>query len=396
MTASVAIPWQRWSVPSAVAITLVIQIVISLLAAAIPVLAPQIAAERGLNVNLVTFYSPIVCIAAFAMSFLVPALLGRIGGMGLSLTCVWLSAVGLLCLLPLSAVLLVVAPFMIGLANGAMNPASSQILGPRTTARTAGLIMSLKQTGVPIGGALAGIVLPFFAILWGWENAVVVLAAVSMALIFACLPTVRWLNGMASSARYRPFEPVKRLLAIPGMPSFLVAAMSFVGMQYCLRSFFTVYLAETLGFPLTVAGTAFAASQAAGVVGQIGWAVLSDRTLPSRTVMSIIGVVMTLAAVLTAGMTPRWPISALMAVGVLYGVSAAGFIPVVLAEIARRSPSAEVGAFTSAANLFLIGGVLIGPLVFGLIAALSSYGMAFAALGACSLTASLIVARPQR
>jgi MFS family permease len=82
-------------------------------------------------------------------------------------------------------------------------------------------------------------------------------------------------------------------------------------------------------------------------------------------------------------------------VGILFGLSAAGFIPVVLAEVARRSPAGEVGALTSGANLFIISGVLVGPLAFGLIGALSGYAAAFAAMGACTLVASIILAGPK-
>jgi MFS family permease len=397
MTPAIPIARQHWSIASAVAITLIIQTTISLLRASIPVLAPNIAADRDLSTAIIMFYSPISCVAAFTISFLVPALLNRIGGMGLCLVCVALSALGLLCLLPPSTAVLAAAPVVIGLAGGAMNPASSQILGPRTTARTAGLIMSLKQTGVPFGGVLAGVVLPFLVLRWTWDNAVIGLVLASAGLILLCLPTVRWLNGPTSSAppaRHRLLEPLKQLLAIPGMLSILVAALVFTGMQHCLRSFFTVYLVE-LGFPLTVAGAAFAASQAAGMVGQIGWAVICDRALGTHTVMWIIGVVMTVAAGLTAMMTPHWPIAALAVVGILYGVSAAGFIPVVLAEVARRSPVGQIGALTSGANLFIISGTLVGPLAFGAVGVLLGYAAAFAVLGACALVVSIIVARPQ-
>ncbi len=68
-------------------------------------------------------------------------------------------------------------------------------------------------------------------------------------------------------------------LSAVSMLNLLLAAMFFTGMQHCLRSFFTVYLVETLGLSLSVAGAAFAASQAAGIAGQIGWAMISDRVL---------------------------------------------------------------------------------------------------------------------
>jgi MFS family permease len=391
--------WQRLNLPSAVAITLMIQTTISLLGAAAPVLAPMIAADRNLNASIIMFYSPLICIAAFVMNFLVPGLLYRVGGMGLSLICLTLSALGLLCLLPSGTAVLVAVPVLIGLSSGAMNPASSQILGPRSTSQTAGLIMSLKQTGVPLGSALVGVLLPFMVLHWGWRSAVLDVVLASIVLILICLPTVRWLNGAKSAkpmAGYRPLEPLKRIIAMPGMLNFLLAAMIFTGMQHCLRSFFTIYLVDRLGLPLTVAGTAFAASQVAGIVGQIAWAVMSDRALGSDKVMAIIGTIIALAAALTAIMNAHWPVSAIVTVGVLFGVSAAGFVPVVLAEVARRSPAGQVGALTSGANLFIISGVLLGPLAFGAVGALFDYATAFAVLGACTLAVSILAAKPRQ
>src|SRR5690349_16643015 len=99
-----------WAVPAAVALSLVVQATISPLAARTPLLAPTIAADRGWNSALITFYAPLVCVASFGISFQVPRLLRRLGGMGLSLACVAVSAAGLLCLLAPSAGLAAVVP----------------------------------------------------------------------------------------------------------------------------------------------------------------------------------------------------------------------------------------------------------------------------------------------
>jgi len=392
-------PSSRWDVPAAVALSLVVQTTISLLAACTPILAPTIAADRGWTTGLITFYAPLVCVASFVVSFQIPKLLRRLGGMGLSLACVAVSAAGLLCLLAPSVWPAVAVPLAIGLANGAMNPASSQILGPRTSPRTAGLIMSIKQTGVPLGGVLAGAALPLFVLALGWQATILGLILTSAALTIVLLPTVGWLNGgrsTAGPAKYRPLEPVSRLLAVPGMLNLLIAAMIFTGMQLCLRSFFTVYLVDEIGFGLGTAGLAFSVSQAAGIMGQIGWAVMSDRLLTSHAVMAVAGAAMTGAAVLTAAVTPGWPVAGIVAVAALYGVSAAGFVPVVLSEVARRSPPGQVGALTSGANLFLISGVMLGPLTFGGVAsAAGHYAPAFVALAACTLAGSAIVIAPR-
>jgi MFS family permease len=211
----------------------------------------------------------------------------------------------------------------------------------------------------------------------------------------ALLPSVRWMNGPASPAparQYRLFEPLKRLAAIPGMVSLLVAGMAFAAMQLCLRSFFTVYLVSKLGFSLTAAGFAFGVSQAAGIVGQIAWATLSDRVVTAHAVMAILGTIMGAASVLTAIFTPDWPLTAVIAVSALYGLTAAGFIPVVLGEVARRANPGEVGALTSGAQLFLISGVIVGPFAFGGVASAISYPTAFMAMAAWVAVVSFVLA----
>jgi len=387
----------RLEIAGALAATFVLETTISLIGACVPVLAPVISVERGWNVGLIALYAPIVSVASLIITFEVPRLLDRLGGMGLMLLCVIVSVGGLLCLLLSHVGFAGAAAIAIGFATGARNPASSQILGARASPRTMGLILSIKQTGVPLGAALAGVLVPILVLQSGAQMAVIELALIGSACAGLLVPAIGRVNtgGVPSMGRYRPLAPVKTLLAMPGMLTFLCAAMSFVSMQICLRSFFTIYLVH-IGFDLTAAGMAFGISQAAGIVGQVGWAVLSDRLLSARWVMVIIGLCMSAGAALTAAIMPDWPIAAIIPVALLYGVSAAGCVPVVLAEVARRSPPLKVGALTSGANLFLLGGFLVGPLLFGVVLSRLNYEAAFLALATCTLGASVMVAPGRR
>jgi MFS family permease len=280
-----------------------------------------------------------------------------------------------------------------------MNPSSSQILGPRTTARTAGLVMSIKQTGVPLGGAMAGALVPILAFHSGWRMAAVELAAIGLALAIILLPSVNWLNGAARTTRpatFRPLDPVRHLLALPDMPTLLFASLTFNGMQLCLRSFFVVYLVTDQRLGLVTAGVAFSVSQAAGMIGQVGWAALSDRFLSVHAVMAIIGILMSAAALCTAAMTPYWPLGAIYVVAAVYGVSAAGYLPVLLGEVAKRSSPGQVGALTSGAQLFPLSGSILGPLAFGGMAAVTGLPAAFVLAAASTLAGTALLAAPHR
>jgi predicted MFS family arabinose efflux permease len=259
--------------------------------------------------------------------------------------------------------------------------------------------MSIKQTGVPLGGTLAGVLLPILVLHSGWQYAVLQVFFASVLLVVLLLPLVSWLNGPKTSiaaASYRPLEPAKRLVAIPGMPRLLLASMPFSAMQICLRSFFVVYLVKDVGFSLETAGLAFGAAQVGGIVGQIVWATMSDRLLSVQTTMALVGILMTVAALLTAAFTSDWPVQGVVAVAIVYGMTAAGFFPVVLGEVARHAPPGEAGALTGATQLFLVPAAFLGPLVFGAIASSLGYAVAFLSLAACTLagSAGMVTFRP--
>jgi MFS family permease len=386
---------RRFDIPLAVAITLAVQVAISLLAAAPPVFAPEIARERGWNVTLIAFYPALLCISLFWVSFYVPRLLERLGGMGLSLACVVVSAVGLLALFAPTLSFVALVPLAIGFASGCMNPASAQVLGPRTSPQTAGLIMSIKQSGVPLGAMLAGVLVPILVLRAGWHRAVVELAAGAIVLTILVLPMVRWLNGppvTKQAGPFQPFEPARQLAAMPGMLKLLFAGITFTAMQHCLRSFLTVYLVRNLRLSLEVAGLIYGVSQAAGIIGQIVWALISDRYFTAHAVMAAIGVLMTGAALLTAAFAPGWPLLAIMAVAAIYGLTAAGFVPVLLGELIRKAPPGQAGALTSGSQVFLTPAILVGPLLFGFVASVLDYPAAFVTLAACALAGAVVAA----
>jgi MFS family permease len=388
-----------FEVLAAVSVSLLVQTTMSLFVASVPVLAPAIAAERGWSPTIVALYPTVVYVTAFLISFHIPELLFRMGGMGLSLASLIIGGIGLLLLLPPYAAAAASASVAIGCGTAAMNPASLQILGPRTTAQNAGLVMSIKQTGVPLGGVMAGVLVPILVSRFGWRTAAAELAAIGFVLAIALLRSVNWLNGAVRTAKpvaFRPLDPVRHLLAIPGMPTLLFASFTFNGMQLCLRSFFVVYLVTYQRLGLVTAGVAFSVSQAAGMIGQVGWAALSDRILSVHAVMAIIGMLMSAAALSTAWMTPHWPLHAIFVVAAIYGVGAAGYLPVLLGEVAKRSPPSQVGALTSGAQLFPLAGCIFGPLAFGGIAAVMGMPASFLLAAASTLAGTAILAAPHR
>ena len=130
---------------------------------------------------------------------------------------------------------------------GGATPATSQVVAPHASPRTAGLIMSIRQSAISAGAMLAGVIVPILTIYWD-QRALVVLGLAGAGFAIILLPTLRWLNDRNPSlaAAWRPFDPVKRLLAMSGMRQILCAVMTYLMMVACLRSFLTAYLVRAL------------------------------------------------------------------------------------------------------------------------------------------------------
>ncbi len=368
------------------------QTMVSLLILTVPVLAPEIAKGRGLDVHLIALYFPILYTVAIFSNFLTPLLLPRLGGVGYSLFCIVIGAVGVLLMLPHSIALTLAVPIILGVGNGGMTPATSQVVGPYIGPRTAGLIMSVRQAALPAGGILAGFLLPAMAGLWGW-HALAVMGLAGAALALLLVPALRWLDdGSSRPGSSRPLEPLKRLLAMPDMPQMLFAIFVNLMLIMCVRAFLTVYLVRDLGFGLSIGGLALAAAQFAGIPGQFVCAVVSDRWLSSRVVLAASGAVITAAALLAATFSHHWPIAAILAVVAILGFFASGTPTVMLGEIARRAPRAEVGLLVSGGNLAIMAGSAIGPLVFGAVATRFGYPGGFVAVAILTLVGAGVVA----
>src|SRR5512135_3273412 len=86
-------------------------------------------------------------------------------------------ASGLVLLTVGSMPLLLASALVLGLGYGPITPASSHILAKTTPPHMMSFVFSVKQTGVPLGGALAGIVVPPLVLLGGWRSAVYTVAA---------------------------------------------------------------------------------------------------------------------------------------------------------------------------------------------------------------------------
>ena len=385
----------------ALSATLAIQVFTALAGAAIAVLAPEVARDFGVPAKLVGVFVGLLYVGSMAASLASGHFIARRGAIRVSQVCVLLCAAGiaLVALLPPGAVaMLAVAPLIIGLGYGAVTPASSELLARTARRDRLALTFSIKQTGVPGGAALAGAALPPLTLAIGWRPALLCAAAGGVIIAALAQSTRRRLDVIGA---IRPFSlaaliaPLHVVLRNRRLVELAIVGFIYAAMQMCLMSFLVVYLTEALEYPLVAAGLALTAANVGGVAGRIVWGAVADHWIAPRRLLGFIGLATAACAFTAASFSATWPHAALLAVAALFGATAIGWNGVQLSQVARHAPPGEAGAITGAAGSITFAGVVSGPPLFALLAAVTDgYRTGFVAFGTlCLLCGVAMLAR---
>lgn len=298
--------------------------------------------------------------------------------------------------------LLMGALVLAGLGNAIALPPTTRAIIYWFPVRRRGLAMGIKQTGVALAGAIMGLAVPPLAAPLGWRGA---MAAIGLFTLGTAI--VVWLlyrehpDAQASQARNRGVSgpsdnPLATLLRNRNLMLLSTTTLFLAAVQLSLVGFMVLFLKERLGYDVAVAGGLLALAQTGGVIGRIGWGLVSDAFFGGRRkgIMMLIAAGSACSAFGLSLVGPGVPDALLWGLLLMTGLSAIGWNGInmtFVAELAGRRASA------TAAGLNLTGsylGILIGPPLFGvLVDASGSYVPAFTAAGCLGLVALALVSR---
>jgi MFS family permease len=388
-------PWMT------LAITLAVQAMVSMALLTLPVMAPVVAAALGVSAALVGVYVALVYAGAMAASLAAGAAVARFGAIRVSQVGLVLCAAGLaLCAVPYTAASAVGA-VLIGLGYGPITPSSSHLLSQSTPAHRMSLVFSVKQTGVPLGGMLAGALVPSLMLLLGWQGALLASAAANLLCALIAQPLRTELDADRRADQPMKLgnlaQPIRLVLGHPALKMLAACSFVFSIAQLSLTTYLVTYLNEGLAYGLVAAGLALSLAQLGGVVGRILWGWVADRGMGARRMLALLAAVMALSSVATALLSPALPQWLVLAVLVVFGASAVGWNGIYLAEVARQAPPGLAGVATGGTLAFTFFGVVLGPPVFGALSALfQSYRAGYLALAVPTLVCCVALwrARP--
>ena len=361
---------------------------------AVPILAPVAAETLAISPERIGYFISIVYVAGMISALVSGNFVVRFGAIRISQLSLALCSLGLALVACGNLTLIVLGAIIMGIGYGPISPASSHVLARTTSPGRRSLAFSIRQTGNPIAGFIAGLAIPVLVLLTGWQITLFLVSALLVVFIWIAEPFRQELDSdrIASS----PFslsqvtQPIKLVLLNRDLSELAIVSFVFCGLQMILTSYLVTYLTLQINISFVAAGFALAMTQLASVFARVFWGWVADRFLSPRTVMVILGVVMAACAVLTGTLSSSWSYGMIILLMTIFGASAIGWNGVYMAEVARVSPPGMIASTTGASLFFTYLGGIVCPSGFAyVIMATESYSYGFIIFGLLALGVSL-------
>lgn len=383
----------RWRVLAA---ALIVQVTVSVVILSFPTLVPYVRADLGLTRAQVGAFATIqgfgTMFTLLAAGWAVDAVGDRpvlvVGGVVTAAFTIVASAV------PTFPILLAVL-VLVGIGSATQTPAGSSAVMSAFGIRNRGLAMSIRQTGIPIGGAIAALALPPIAAS-NWRAALIVAALIALGgaligyLLLKDLPTSTQVANLET--RSTPLrQVVSRDTLLVG-----VAGIFLAFAQYALLTYIVLYVIELAQLPVAIGSLYLVAANLAGVVGRIGWGVVSDRVFGGRRKSTLILVCGSAAAacVVLALLPHGTPPLVLLLACFLFGLCAMGWNGIWVALLAELAKTSQRGRTVGFGLTVSQTGIVAGPFLFGLLVDVThTYRLAWSSVAIAMLAAAFVIAR---
>lgn len=285
---------------------------------------------------------------------------------------------------------------VIGFAGATPTPAGSTAIISAFTVRHRGLVMSIRQTGIPIGGAAAALLLPFVAALSGWRHALVVAGVLAI---------VGAVTGFYLMGR-RP-ESAQRAEGVPWLRSFQQVAShdaTYVGLagifltlgQFVLVSYIVLYLIETWHLSVALGSLFLVTANIGGAAGRMLWGTISDHLFGGvrRTPLIVVSLVAAAGFVVLTLLPSDSPAPLALLVVLVLGATVIGWNGVYITLLSEIAPPEMRGRSVAYGMTISQVGIFGGPVAFGLLVDVTrSYRVGWVAVAAVLLLAALLMSR---
>ncbi len=361
------------------------------------VIAPAIISDLRIEPAWIGIYFALTAAASLVAQLGCGSFIVRHGALRMSQISLAMVAAGTALLAVGTPFMLVMSALICGGGGAVSTPASSHLLSRVASARYLPLVFSLKQTAVPAGLLLAGLLGPQLTEWSGWRVTMLVSAAACAVFVVMLQPLRKTFDTDRVPTRAFRLSDFKATLmsvmGTPGLRALSFACLAFNGLQSVVTAYFVVYL-TTIGYTPVAAGFVFSVAVAVAVPGRILWGWLGSSYVRPLTMMAGLALGMAASVGLLAISNAGWPTLLVGLIACVLSATALSWHGILLAETARAAPEGMRGGVTGGVLSFGQVGALALPLVYsGLLDFTGSYGIGFMVCGIPALLVGVLLLR---
>ncbi len=365
----------------------------------LPAIAPEVADNVGLNASLIAY--PVLLLYIFAMisSLFAGGFVNRFGAWRTSQLALLLIGISHLMFMGGSLFLIALGSVVLGWAYGMITPPASHLLSKVVTKKNRNLIFSIRFTGVPIGGVLAGILAPQVALEFGWQQSMLFSVIVAAGLCLAMQPfRCKWDSDRSSDTALlrNPLTDLQLVWRLTSLRWVALYGMCMGAIQTTLTTFTVTMLVEDIGYSLVLAGLGLSVIQFSSIFGRVAWGWVADKINNGLLTLMIIALIAMICAVITITLSPQWPHLLVYTLCFVFGIAGMGWNGVYASEIVRLSPKNDVSKTTGASFFITFSGVFVGPLLFSTgYSIVGAYNISFFLTIIIALSATFFILKSQ-
>jgi len=257
-----------------------------------------------------------------------------------------------------------------GTGYSLVNPAAGRAVLLWYPPERRGTLMGIKQTGVPLGGAI-GTTSAILAPVLGWQGVIGSIGAITAicGLMFLMLPGDGSSKPVARKTLRDELAAIGRLFRNPVLGRNNIASGLTNGGQFILWSYLTEFLRVGAGFGLPLANACLSILHISSIGGRVFWGWLTDRVMRGDSRITLL-LVVAIAAGGFLAMTLVTQGNAILLMPVLavaLGVTICSATGVQMALTLQTAPASQAGGAIGYNMLATNIGGVIAPPAFGLV-----------------------------
>ena len=377
------------------AASFLIQMTASLTISAPLAVSVLIARAAHLPEAMIGFYTTLVYVGALSGTLATPHLLTRLSVRTVQIAGLGAIALGMLLFgrlggAPVDMALAAAGILLMGLVYGALVPASAQILSSSFPDRLQPLVVSIKQTGVPVGTAIGAVAAPLLVSGDDWSGLPIWLATGCGLVMLLAAPGLSGFGGVMRVAGGRAFRLSDMLLGfrIPGLRRLMTVSLIYGVNQAALTTFLVLALVWQHGQSVGQAAGFLALATLSGAVSRIALGVSASRFGHVYRHLGLLGLLSGLAWLLLLIPAPGG--MRLACGALLLGATAMGWNGLLLAQLSIEAPPGQGTVAVAAGVSLAYLGVVVGPVLFSVLLLLTgSKVAAIAALDGAAVVMGL-------